>query len=1010
MGYMMKGTDITNIVRKLQQSMDPHIEARLMTSEQRLRELENELQEARDRLTEHESRRAQRETVSEGYGEGVDHPGLEERLERLSELLAISIELIVTARSLLADAAGEEANPPHLLRLIEELCHEGDRLAEEARKDKEDLQLQFIGMSYAYVTGDVTLLALGVNVALEHALEAADKQLRSTRGFLDEQAAERETERDEFGREVQRLQEALGARDRDRLESERLTKEFVSLLLSTFVCITSTLKLVRAPHVTLADTDRGINTNMIQQNPEPHIESLETQVKETTQHLQVSDTKIEELNAELKAAQDKVSVLRDVIHNLEVQLDNKTKSENELQKLLASLQGALDESKDELSSKRLHSSNLSTCSSPSEDVSARGGDLESPRVPPVQQSPERPPSPLSLRRLQERLAANGRAEEAACKRVRDLEMQLQTGRTAEEEMHMERQMLQQRVEEQLLQISALQAALDQQRLAQSAIDARDAAATRRKLQNAAEQLDQAKDQLQAKENEILELKTQLENTRKSITMQEESMTRQAQQIQKELDELHSQLDEARQEKEALEVVVSEQLRRRNSHLLDSLLAEKNSEIDELGLQVSTLREKLEHVSLRMAGDTPTRDDIQELLQEVRSAHSDLRSHYSAVQSTLHSSHMGDTDGMRKAHVNGSLDFPRPVDDSEPLMFDGPMTPKGFDEHISMPQQIKRDLEHSPLLPPAPPAPSSKDFGDLESELLSTRMALAQKDAEIEGAKADLQEYSSKQQAEIARLKEDNNQLREELIALSGRLEEYVQLMQSEMERSAELEQMQEGTSSKTESLQHLIARVHKSGFDVLSASEKCLLYHRTRALLQGASQSVATQTSRSGLAETKQLLELQQQLVDTHQDAKLSTTKLLDKVESLETALGQERIWASEARRAQDEAESSLAAERHVLEEARRARAEAEAGLAAERQSAEEARQAHAAQSEELKALSEKSEEVQAQIGTGEGRNACSYFGEQSCRRAPGWTETACKTGSGECTLSSEPSSQFFTD
>ncbi|KAF4532760.1 hypothetical protein B566_EDAN003540, partial [Ephemera danica] len=218
MGYMMKGTDITNIVRKLQQSMDPHIEARLMTSEQRLRELENELQEARDRLTEHESRRAQRETVSEGYGEGVDHPGLEERLE---------------PRSLLADAAGEEANPPHLLRLIEELCHEGDRLAEEARKDKEDLQLQ---------------------------LEAADKQLRSTRGFLDEQAAERETERDEFGREVQRLQEALGARDRDRLESERLTKE---------------------------------------------IESLETQVKETTQHLQVSDTKIEELNAELKAAQDK---------------------------------------------------------------------------------------------------------------------------------------------------------------------------------------------------------------------------------------------------------------------------------------------------------------------------------------------------------------------------------------------------------------------------------------------------------------------------------------------------------------------------------------------------------------------------------------------------------------------------------------------------------------------------------------------------------------------------------
>jgi hypothetical protein len=81
---------------------------------------------------------------------------------------------------------------------------------------------------------------------------------------------------------------------------------------------------------------------------------------------------------------------------------------------------------------KLHASELSTCSSPSEDMSGRGADLLSPRVAPSVTSPDRPGSPLTLRRLQEKLAANGRAEEAACKRVRDLEMQIRTARLAEE--------------------------------------------------------------------------------------------------------------------------------------------------------------------------------------------------------------------------------------------------------------------------------------------------------------------------------------------------------------------------------------------------------------------------------------------------------------------------------------------------------------------------------------------------------------------------------------------------
>jgi hypothetical protein len=56
-------------------------------------------------------------------------------------------------------------------------------------------------------------------------VEAADKQLRATRLFLEEQAAEREQERDEFLREIAKLQEQVRERDHDHSERERLIKE-----------------------------------------------------------------------------------------------------------------------------------------------------------------------------------------------------------------------------------------------------------------------------------------------------------------------------------------------------------------------------------------------------------------------------------------------------------------------------------------------------------------------------------------------------------------------------------------------------------------------------------------------------------------------------------------------------------------------------------------------------------------------------------------------------------------
>lgn len=60
-------------------------------------------------------------------------------------------------------------------------------------------------------------------------LESADKKVRAHRSFLDEQAVEREQERDEFSRQLQHLRELLRERERDRQEAATLAKE-VSLV------------------------------------------------------------------------------------------------------------------------------------------------------------------------------------------------------------------------------------------------------------------------------------------------------------------------------------------------------------------------------------------------------------------------------------------------------------------------------------------------------------------------------------------------------------------------------------------------------------------------------------------------------------------------------------------------------------------------------------------------------------------------------------------------------------
>lgn len=74
-------------------------------------------------------------------------------------------------------------------------------------------------------------------------IEAADKKYRATCQFLEEQASEREQERDEAQKQIAQLREQLREREKDRASCERVNSEvctgffFVVVVCWLFVCV-----------------------------------------------------------------------------------------------------------------------------------------------------------------------------------------------------------------------------------------------------------------------------------------------------------------------------------------------------------------------------------------------------------------------------------------------------------------------------------------------------------------------------------------------------------------------------------------------------------------------------------------------------------------------------------------------------------------------------------------------------------------------------------------------------
>ncbi|XP_072396058.1 uncharacterized protein Plp isoform X2 [Diabrotica undecimpunctata] len=510
-----------------------------------------------------------KEIVSEGYGEAGVHS------QSLGDTMNALVDLQEKARNVLSQSRASA--DPTLLHLIEELCRVGERIKEESYRERFDLQQQ---------------------------IEAADKKYRTTNKFLEEQAMEREQERDEAQKKIDALLIQLKERDKNKVNSEIVASE---------------------------------------------IELLELQLQEKTTAFEASCHKLKDLEDELTEAVEKIKELREIIRNLEIQSETKSVKIqeyldviNKLQNVIANEHGVgygkdCDTSKDvsdigelyrhiehletELHKLRLnselagnegatkqistqlyeieaqvdrktkeleilHSTASTNCSSPSEDVSAR--DVVLPKSPKKMEDCEVPLQQLA--RLREKLIRHSRAEDAAMKRIRDLEMEVFGLKHELEETNGEREFMKKNIQEQLVLISDFQIRLDEQRIRADNIEKQTNTSFELKIYDLQNEVASLRDKIQQKDRQINNQSLLLAETQQRVKNLENELSSAKDDdlvvdMQKQIEKLVSENAQMKKKiKNEAQMV---------PNLVENIISDKNHDMERLRLKLEDTEKLLE---------------------------------------------------------------------------------------------------------------------------------------------------------------------------------------------------------------------------------------------------------------------------------------------------------------------------------------------------------------------------------------------------------------------------------
>nr|XP_043065544.1 pericentrin isoform X10 [Drosophila bipectinata] len=545
-------------------------------------ELGQELQALRDQLSQLNS--LNHTDYNEGYGLGT--------LKSLDQSSASFAALQERARHLLSSSpvkeqpSRDQANSTVvLLQMIEDFCREGDKVVECGKKDREDLQSQ---------------------------IDTADKQLKDTRRFLEDQAAEREQERDEFQREIERLKAQLRDKEKEHSSYANASEEYAQ---------------------------------------------LEAQLREVNHQLSESNAKRDKFEVELKASIDKIFVLREIISELETQVQTKALNEqvlaekakqleeyvslqirdnDALQQEVHSLKTDIGEGyqsrirllEEKLQQGRatgeqgailgqvaeklrdiettleqktkvlesLHNSNnaSNSCSlSVTEDVSRPGS-----RPVTADGSPShRSLTVEGVQRVTEKLDKHTRVEEAAIKRIRDLEMQVQQMRAGCVELQHERDSLQGRMDEQTQRISTLQNRLEEQRQRAEQLHRAGTSDLNTRVHELQGEVQNLSEQLAARDKQMATVRQQLQRSKDEIMRLEAELTVRTQPDRSLVEKLEAEVQQKGTEIGKLKEKIRTEMINRLAlpDLMETMLADKNDEIDHLREQLEAKEKELQAV-------------------------------------------------------------------------------------------------------------------------------------------------------------------------------------------------------------------------------------------------------------------------------------------------------------------------------------------------------------------------------------------------------------------------------
>ncbi|KRF84850.1 golgin subfamily A member 4 isoform X4 [Drosophila virilis] len=386
---------------------------------------------------------------------------------------------------------------------------------------------------------------------------------------------------------------------------------------------------------------------------------LETQLREMSQQLGESNAKGDKLEVELKASIDKIFVLREIISELETQVQTKALNEqvldekakqledyvkvqmcsndalqqevhslktdigegyqtrirqleeklqqglpsaeqsmvlNQVTEQLLFIETTLDQKTKTLES--LHNSNTTSnsCSlSATEDVSVHGGNKPSSAAPTTEGSPKHSLTVEGVQRVVEKLDRHTRVEEAAIKRIRDLEMQVTQMRSGCVELQHERDSLQGRIDEQTHRISTLQKRLEEQRQRAEQLHRAGTSDLNTRVHELQSEVRNLGEQLSARDKQMATMQQQLQRSKDEIVRLEAELGTRTQPDRSLVERLEADVLQKSKELQNLKETMRTEMVNRLAlpDLMETMLADKNDEIDHLQAQLEAKERELQ---------------------------------------------------------------------------------------------------------------------------------------------------------------------------------------------------------------------------------------------------------------------------------------------------------------------------------------------------------------------------------------------------------------------------------